>query len=33
MELNGSMTLTVHMRESTGEENQVLASKNAAGIH
>ena len=32
MELNGSMTLTVHMRELTEEENQALASKNVASI-
>jgi hypothetical protein len=32
MEINGTISLVVHMRELTDEEKQVLASKNVANI-
>jgi len=32
MELNGTISLVVHMRELTDEEKQILASKNVASL-
>lgn len=32
MEINGTISLVVHMRELTDEEKQVLASKNVASL-
>jgi len=32
MELNGTISLVVHMRDLTDEEKQVLASKNVANL-
>ena len=32
MEINGTISLVVHMRELTDEEKQMLASKNVANI-
>jgi hypothetical protein len=32
MEINGTISLVVHMRELTDEEKQILASKNVASL-
>ena len=32
MEINGTISLVVHMRELTEEERQILASKNVASL-